>query len=250
MKLKHLLWAAGTVFALTLIAQLPAALVFTATKPKTSQFEAYGLQGPWTRGQLSGLTSKGRLIAQDLHWRFKPLQLLLGRAAFAIEGGGELATLQGGVALAPGSVRLSDFRLAGNLKKLAATVGFPYVPVDGQLGGEIEQLRLTKGLIEHFVASLDLRGLAWTLARDPLLLGDFHAEVTTTDEAVIAAITSPSGPLEAEGEMRLTPDKKYDIDIKLKPKPGASEMLINYVHSVGNPDPQGYFHLRQKGQLP
>ena len=91
--------------------------------------------------------------------------------------------------------------------------------------------------------------LPLTLAREPLALGDFQIGLLTTPEALIAKVSSPSGPLEADGEARLFPDQRYESDIRLRPKPGASETLKNYLRSLGPADPDGYQHLRQKGQL-
>lgn len=246
---KQILWAAGTVFVLTLIANIPAALLYSAFKPKVSQLQVYGLQGPWAAGQLSGITASNRLVAQDLRWRIQPWWLLLGRASLWLEGGGELATLQGQASVSPLALRLSDFRLAGEVKRLAALANFSYLPVSGQAGAQIDQLILKKGRIDTLSGHIDLRNLAWTLAREPLPLGDFQIELLTTPEALIARISSPSGPLEAEGEARLFPDQRYESDIRLRPKPGASETLRNYLRSLGPADPDGYQHLRQKGQL-
>lgn len=246
---KHILWAAAAMFLLTLIANIPAALLYAAFKPKTTNLEVYGLQGPWAAGQLSGITVSNRLVAQDLRWRFQPAWLLLGRASLWLEGGGELATLQGRASASPLALRLSDFRVAGEVKRLAALANFSYLPVSGQAGARIDSLILRKGRIDTLSGRIDLRGLAWTLAREPLALGDFQIELLTTPEALIAKVSSPSGPLEADGEARLFPDQRYESDIRLKPRPGASETLKNYLRSLGPADPEGYQHLRQKGQL-
>lgn len=246
---KHILWAAATVFLLTLIANIPTALLYAALKPKASPVQVYGLQGPWAAGQLSGITVNNRLVAQDLRWRFQPWWLLLGRASLWLEGGGELATLQGRASASPLALRLSDFRIAGEVKRLAALANFSYLPVSGQAGAQIESLILKKGRIDTLTGRIDLRGLAWTLAREPLALGDFQIELLTTPEALIAKVSSPSGPLEADGEARLFPDQRYESDIRLRPKPGASETLKNYLRSLGPADSEGYQHLRQKGQL-
>lgn len=247
---KHLLILAGVVFGLTLLSQMPAALLYAAFKPKDSALAVHGLKGPWSEGALSGISLNGRLIAQDLNWDFKPLQLLLGRAALHLGGGGQIATVDGGISSGLGGVRLTDFRFAGAIKSLAAAAGYAFVPVDGRAGGEIEKLILKNGQLNYAEASLDLKGVAWTLARTPLLLGDFRADVTTAPEAVTALITSPAGPLEASGFAKLLPDQSYDVDILVKPKPGASEMLLNYLKTLGAPDPQGFYHLRQRGKLP
>lgn len=247
---KTLLIVAGVVFGLTLISHIPAALLYSVFKPKDARLLVHGLQGPWSAGALSGISLNGRLVAQDLRWQLKPLHLLLGRAAVQLSGGGQIATLDGGIATGLGGLRLSDFRFAGGLKSLTAAGGYPFVPVDGRLGGEIEKLVVKGGSLHYAAARLEAKNLAWTLARDPLLLGDFQAEITTAPEAITALITSPAGPLEATGTAKLSPDKSYDVDILLKPKPGASEMLLNYMKTLGAPDPQGFYRLRQRGKLP
>jgi len=237
------------VFSLTLISQVPAALLYSVFKPQESPLLVHGLQGAWSAGSVSGLSLNGRLVAQDLRWQFKPLQLLLGRAALQLSGGGQIATLDGRLAAGLGGQRLDRFRFAGGIKSIAAAAGYAFVPVDGRAGGEIAKLILKKGQLNFVEGSLDLKSLAWTLARDPLLLGDFHAEITTAPEAITATITSPAGPLEANGTARLSPDQSYEVDILLKPRPGSSDMLLNYVRTLGAPDPEGFYHLRQRGQL-
>lgn len=245
-----ILWAAGAAFVLTLIANIPAALLYGVFAPKESPLRLHGLQGPWTAGQLSGVSQNGRLLMGDLRWSLKPWWLPLGRAAAHVEGGGQIATLQGDVALSPGALRLSDFRLSGSIKRLAGLAGFAYLPLEGQAGADLESLVVKKGFVDHVSGRLDLSGLAWTLARDPLLLGDLQFDIATTPEAVIATASSPSGPLEVGGDARLLPDRSWQLRLRLRPKPGAGETLVNYLRSLGAPDAEGYYLLRQQGRLP
>lgn len=246
---KRLILVVALVFVFTLVSHIPAALLYGLVQPKASPLQLHGLQGPWTAGSLSGISLRGRTVVQDLRWQLKPLQLLLGRVALNLQGGGQIATLDGHVAASLGSSRVSDFRFAGGIKALAAAAGYAFVPVDGQAGGEIAKLVVKNGGLDFAEGRVELKGLAWTLARDPLLLGDFTAEITTSPEAVTAIISSPSGPLEAKGFAKLMPDKSYDVDILVKAKPGASEMLLNYLKTLGAPDPQGYYPLRKRGKL-
>lgn len=244
-----MLIAAGVVFLLTLIANIPAALLYAQFKPQESPLQLHGLQGPWAAGQLSGISQNGRLLLQDLRWHFKPWWLPLGRAALHVEGGGEIATLQGEASASFGAVRLRQFRLAGSVKRLAGLANLSYLPLDGQAGADIESLVLKKGFVDHLSGKLNLSGLAWTLAREPMLLGDFQFDIATTPEAVIATASSPSGPLEVDGDARLLPDRSWQLKLRLKPRPGASETLLNYLRSLGTPDPEGYYPLRQQGKL-
>jgi len=247
---KHLLIVAGVVFGVTLLARIPAALLYGLFAPKPSAVQVYGLQGALSAGTLSGITANNRLVAQDLRWQFQPLQLLLGRLAVGVSGGGQIGALKGTVATGLGGTRVTGFRFAGNIKKLAGAAGYAFVPVDGQAGGEIDKLVLKDGAPHYAAAIIDLKSLAWTLAREPLLLGDFRAEIATAPEAMTATISSPAGPLETTGTAKLLPDRSYDVDILVKPKPGASEMLLNYVKTLGAPDPNGFYRLRQRGKLP
>lgn len=247
---KRLLLVAAMVFGLTLISQTPAALLHLAFQSKTSTLKVHGLQGAWTAGTLSGISLNGRLVAQDLRWDLNFWPLLLGRVGLEISGGGQIATVEGGISSGLGGTRLSGLRFAGAIKSLAASAGYAFVPVDGRAGGDIEKLVLKNGQLDYADATIELKSLAWTLARDPLLLGDFHAEISTAPEAITAVISSPAGPLEASGSAKLLPDQSYDVDILVKPKPGASELLLNYVKTLGAPDPQGFYHLRKRGKLP
>lgn len=244
------LWlVGGIVFGVTLLSHIPAALIYGLFKPGSPRLQVHGLQGAWSQGALSGISLDNRLLAQDLRWQLRPWQLLLGRAAVQVQGGGQIATVEGTVSQSPGSLRLGSFRFAGGIKNLAAAAGYAFVPVDGRAGGEIRKLIVKKSALNYAEASVDLKDLSWTLARDPLLFGDFHAEISTAPEAVTAVISSPAGPLEANGVAKLFPDQSYDVDILVKPKPGSSEMLLNYVKTLGAPDPQGFYHLRQRGKL-
>lgn len=244
------LTVAAVVFGLVWLANIPASLLYAAFAPKDAPVQLFGLDGPWAEGRVAGISVQNRVVAEDLHWTFRPAQLLLGRMGLHLSGGGQVGTLEGGLALSPRATRLTNFRIVSTVKRLAAAGGYSFVPVEGQIGANLKSLVMVRNALDTLEGSVDLKGLQWTLARDPMLLGDFHVEMQTTPEAIIATISSPEGPLSADGTARLLPDRSYEIDLRIKPKPGASEMLMNYVKTVGVPDPQGDYHWRQKGTLP
>ncbi len=246
---KQASWAIAVFFGICLIANVPSALLYGVIKNKLPGTELTGLTGSVIQGELSGISSQGRLLGQDLHYRLQPLSLLMGRLSYKITGGGELATLDGNFSRSLGSTGVHDLQVRGNLKRLASTAGLAFVPVDGEVEGHFAKLMMVKGALDSAEGKLDIKSAAWTLARDPMPLGDFHADISTTPEAIVAKITSPSGPLEARGDARLFPDHRYELDVLIKLKPGASEMLSNYVRSLGTADAQGYTHLKQKGTL-
>lgn len=237
-------------FALGLLLLAPAATLYGWTRSsKPAALELLGLQGTITAGSLSGAQFGGRPALRDLDWQLQPLWLLLGRASFHVSGGGD-TSVDGNVAVSPlGTLRLRDFRAAGAIKPLLAMAGQAFLPVEGQARLELAQLKLRQGLPQSVEGNLQIQGLTWTLARDPLLLGDYRADLSTENDDSVARIRSVSGPLELSGTARLSTDRRYSLELKMKPKPEASDMLRKLVGGAGAPDVQGYYNVRKQGQL-
>ena len=90
--------------------------------------------------------------------------------------------------------------------------------------------------------------------------GDFKATLSTVPAAagtsgppsIKVVIETLGGPLDAGGEVHLQADRSYDYDLQLKAKDNADPNLRNLLQSggLGQPDTRGYYHLRNRGQLP
>lgn len=244
-----LLGLAGFLAGLLLLA--PAATVngWLQGKEAPARYELVGLQGTLSQGRLGGLKLGGRPLLKDVSWQLRCASLLLGRLAFGVEGGGD--TLIKGVASisALGTLRLDDFVATGSIKPLLAAAGQGFLPIDGLARLELRKLKLRGGLPQFVEGELQAQNLAWTLAREPLMLGDYRAELSTEEGEQRVRISSVSGPLELTGNGRFGADQSYELELKFKPKPEASAMLRNLVSGAGAPDLQGFHTVRQKGKL-
>lgn len=246
------LWVlAVLVFLGTLISQAPASLVAAYAKPRNMPPLLYGASGTLFDGEAASLNIGGRMYAESLHWTLKPLWLLLGRVALELEGTGTV-NANGQLQYGLGGLRLRHFQVDGGVKDVAAAAGFPFVPADGRVSLDITALRVSGGVPQSATAQVDVRGLQWTLARTPTALGSFHADVTTDGDAIIAAITSPDGPLDASGTAKLSPKtREYESDLALKPKAGSDAAVAQLLQGTGQPpDANGAYHLRGNGALP
>lgn len=252
MKRRTLILLGLGAFLAGLLLGAPAATVYGWLQPSTPQPSAVqlvGLQGTLSSGRLSSLQLGGRRVLSDLGWDLRPLALLLGRLSFQVKGGGE-TLVEGGVSASVfGTLRLRDFVATGPVQPLLAAAGKGYLPVAGQMRLDLQELNLKNGLPDGVSGNLQLQGLAWTLAREPLQLGDYRADLTTEDGVQRVSIAALSGPLELSGEGRYAADHSYELELKLKPKPEASPMLRNLVAGAGTPDLQGYYRIRQSGKL-
>ncbi len=253
MKSRRLLILAGAlVLVLALLFKAPAALVYGLLLPKDRALpvQLYGVDGSLLDGSVAGVVLNGRTLLADLRWTLNPLALLAGRASLTLSTGKEPILLDGAVSRSVlGSTRVSDLRLNSALRPLAAAIGYPFIPVDGQIGLELTSLSATGTRITAAEGNAQLVGLVWALGANPAPLGDFRADLANEGDDIVARLASVSGPLELTGEARLLPDQSYTTDIRIKPKPEAPPIVQNMLRQLGQPDPQGFYQLRRSGSL-
>jgi hypothetical protein len=101
----------------------------------------------------------------------------------------------------------------------------------------------------HADGTLAAHGLVWKLGREPVPLGDYEAVLEDVTGGVKATIRTVSGPLEVTGDALVSNDRSWELNLQMRPKPDAPPILPNLVRSIGQPDPQGYYHLRRKGTM-
>jgi hypothetical protein len=245
------LWVLGlATFLLALLWRAPAASLYGWSGLRNGPVQALGLDGHLGAGSAAALALGGQPVVQDLRWRFEPWWLLLLRAAFRIEGGGDTFSVNGRLEFTPSGINLKNTRLAGGAKALLAPFGFAFAPIDGQAGLDLSSLSLRDGFPVWAEGVAQIHRLAWTLGRDPLALGDVQATISTANGVVLARIEPLGGPLDVGGDARLTPaDRSYELDLQLKAKDLSNTQLSNLLHTLGQPDVQGWYHVRNRGKL-
>lgn len=245
--------AAALTFAGCIITRAPAASIYgwiTAKRP-SAEVTLYGLEGTLGDGRAAGIFVNGHPALNDLHWSLQTWRLLLAQAAFKIDGGGELMTLDGLLAFSPlGGTRLSSLHARSGVRTLLTAAGQPFLPIDGIAKTDLANLKLHGKQLVQATGRIQVQNLAWTLARDPVLLGDFQADIRTDNDVIVARLTSVGqGAVEANGEARLKPDQSYELNLQLHVRAQANPMVQNLIGALGQPDSQGWIHLRQQGRL-
>lgn len=252
MNRKHVLILGAIALLYGLILFFPAASFYrwTAAKNDASGIEYYGLQGTLSEGGVAAVNVRGRTVLNNLRWTFKPLWLLLGQRVFVISGGGEQAVVEGRLRIAPtDALTIGNLHVSLHLKDLLSASGQTYLPLDGQVELNLDNLKLKNNQLRRAEGVTQLRGLAWTLAKEPLLLGDFEAKTTTKDDTIQIALQSLSGPIDLNGEIKLAGDQTYQVNLQYRAKPQADPVLRNLISSAGQIDAQGWSHYRAQGRL-
>lgn len=251
MRTRWLVLLGVAAFLWTALLHAPADRLYAviASRGEPSAVELHGVHGTVSQGGFAGASLNGRPLLQALEWDLQPAWLLLLRLSADLELRGDPQvnmTVSRGVF---GRLRLSDTRAGGSFKGTLATLGAPPLPMEGQVRLVVNSAQLADGLLLQVDGLAEFNGLVWTLAREPMVLGDYNANLATDDKGVLAQLASTSGPLEVSGEARLMPDRNWELQLQVKPRPGASPPLLALVRSMGNPDSAGWYHLRRRGTL-
>lgn len=250
MKLRWYIAIAVIVFIGSLITQAPAATLYAWFKPKApTSVQLFGLQGTVKHGQAAGLSINNRPLLNHLEWTLQPWRLSLGQVAFHLESRSE-NTIKSNLARSPfGVTRINDTQGVVGIKALLTAIGQPYLPLDGQADLQLKSVRLKGNQIRSADGRIEIHNLAWTLAQEPMLLGDLAANIRTENGTILVKIEPLSGALEITGTAKLSPDQKYEAQIQLRAKPNAPALVNNLLSSIGPADAQGWHHIRRQGQL-
>ena len=259
MKIRNLVLIGAAAFVWTLLLHAPAATLYAWLAPGASPVQLYGAEGGIGEGRLQSLALNGRILIQNLRWSFQPWWLPLLRASFHVEGGTPDLNLKGRAAFVIGGIDLSSLHGSAGVKGLLGVAGFPFLPADGQARFDFDSLKLRHGFPAAASGTAELRSLSFALGQ-PMLLGDFRATISTVPApagtsgppSIKVVVETLGGPLDASGEVHLQADRSYDYDLQVKAKDNADPNLRNLLQAggLGQPDTRGYYHLRNRGQLP
>lgn len=82
-----------------------------------------------------------------------------------------------------------------------------------------------------------------------LALGQFVLALTNRDGELRGDLTSPEGPLETQGNIRIQAGGQYDLVLRLQPRGDAPDDLRQMLELLGRPDRSGAVTLRQSGNI-
>jgi general secretion pathway protein N len=236
-------------FLVTLVLYAPAALLLSWSASDDNPFRAYGVHGTLARGTVSQITAHDRPVLHGLRWQLNTGRLALLRLSMDVESEGDTPIRARYTQPLFGKARLSDLNALVGANTLLAIGGQAQLPVDGRIRLALSRIDFSQGLPIHAEGTAEVNGLAWTQARDPLRLGDFTATLSTDNAGILAVLASGNGPLELTGEAHLYKDRRYDLHLRLKPRPNAEPQVQTLIRSIGAPDAQGWHHIRQQGSL-
>ncbi|KPJ95107.1 MAG: hypothetical protein AMJ53_03510 [Gammaproteobacteria bacterium SG8_11] len=186
---------------------------------------------------------------EKIHWRFKPVQLVLGNLELALE-----FSMQDGYG--KGSVGYNVFgnMYASNIEAwLPTALVLPMFNLGSLQPGGALAINLSELKIKDNIVATALGSLVWQDAEisilKPMPLGSLQIQLEPTDDGIKGVISDMGGPLQAEGLLTLTHDGKYDFNAEIAVRDPQQRDLANAIRSLGRQDSTGKVKLHQAGDL-
>lgn len=236
-------------YSLGLLIAWPAQQAWSLVAPRLTgvlpeSFAIAQISGTVWRGSAQGM----QVNQQDLgavQWHWRPLGLIRGRIAFAVDVQGVGHHVQGQVGLSWQGWQLID--LGGHMEasRLPELLDWPFL-LEGQLLPD--DLSITLGYDDRVRAAQGR--LLWAAAGAglprPLPLGDYHLDSFAEAGRWYADISSdPQSPLQVSGQIGWRPILFYHLDLNLRTQPAAAPLLTSALSALGPVQADGSVRWQQ-----
>jgi general secretion pathway protein N len=226
--------AAVAVFAVVLVARMPAGWVIPTSGPNAL---CASVDGSLWSGSCGAMSIAHNPLG-DVSWELQPLRLFLGELAAHATAVHGAAQARADVALSFGA-RLTARNLVADMPLDPGIIpGLP-ASLTGRAHFDLPLARMEHGVITQLQGRIEVHDLE-----------DHSGEATPLGSYVIEFPAAPGGepvgklhdldgPLAVEGTMRLTRQPGFDLQGEVTARPGAPPALINNIRFLGSPDALG-----------
>jgi hypothetical protein len=126
--------------------------------------------------------------------------------------------------------------------------------VRGDVSIRLDSFELVGGLPQTASGTLRIANLA---AAPPIpvpgvrlvQLGDYQARIGTDGEpGIVALISDERGPVEFEGQLRISPDRTWTMDSRVRPRSDAPDVLVQGLQFMApTPNADGQYQISDRG---
>ncbi len=202
-------------------------------------------------GQARSIRADGVLL-QRTHWKLHPAALLTGQLRIDLDSRLIDGFVRTQLSLRPGSnVVLRNLELASSVQGLS---GIAHLPVNqGQLSLKFNLLELNNAWPVAAIGELRVRdiplGLAGSAAAASPAGFRLLFDQPEPAQALVGVLNDTDGPVELEGELRLTPPRNYAVDARARVRAGASDEIRQGLLLLGAEASQGWRTISFAGSL-
>ena len=243
--------AAGiAMYALGLVATLPAGWVYTWGKPRLGDtLMLSGVNGTVWQGRARA-AQMGTVRVEKLQWDLRAWALLLGRVSAALtfqyqSQPGRLTFIRH----MNGDWGMKDVDLLVPARNFQSLLRLPGTELSGVVAAKFDTLRLQQGRIVAAEGTLTWDKAA-VMRPVSVELGGFATRFTTENDLIQGVMKDSGGEVQADGLFKLKPDGQYEFTATFISRDPKQPMINQGLQLFGQPGPDGRVKVDTQGQLP
>lgn len=228
----------------SLLATFPARVAYNWASP--SQLAASGIHGSVWRGGADAAETNG-VVMLDVRWRFRPLQLFVGRVSFRVDAKPASGFFESNVGIGlGGTIFLSDLSAALPLSTFAER--FNMRGLGGDTSLRFERIELRDNRPVAAVGVVDANNVVSSVLGTGSI-GAYRAEFFTQDDAISAAIEDTDAVIDLAGSLEIESDGSYRLIGQVAEKPNTPAALRKQLQFLGAANQRGQREFRVEGSL-
>lgn len=232
-----------SVMAVTLVVKTPLASL--QSKMPTLLQDTESFQGSLLNGAVKDLGTINGPI--DLKWQLSLMKLFTGKVGGDIEFDWLQASGNGQMAISPSKTIYLNDTIATSPASLIETF-LPFVRFGGKLRLELAEGIASEKAYGPFSGELTWRQASVSIS-EQAKLGDITLTLTEQDGGTHGLLSSKGGDVSIKGTLDLSPSGNYSVDLSARAEASASPMVRNTLAQVAQPQSNGSYQIKQKGQL-
>ena len=250
MKTRYYILSAIISYLFFTLASMPAATAFSLLKDNINlPFTLQGIDGSIWNGNAQRLTISSAPKIENLSWQLNPFSLLLARLNANVEADIFKNKLSGNITInSNGDISASDIstRLTG--KTVQKLIDLPLGEISGDFDIKINSLELGNNIpvingTAHWIKA------KFTLA-DTVNLGNIELSIKPSDnKSLTASINNTGGDIDIAGQVFLSDNKTYKLDLTLKPQASANNNIKQSLAMFARRQTNGAYLVKQNGSL-
>jgi len=237
----------ATAYLLFLLLSSPATRLVPLLERQVPGLSLRAVTGSVFSGQAMQLVYQGVDFGQAT-WRFRPGALLQGRLEYRVDLTDPANPGHAHIGITPlGHVRGQDIEFLVPADRLVNQYSPWRIQTSGEMRVRVDSVASAANFPEQLAGLISWND-AVVLTPVDLVLGDVSMALHTEEGALVGSILN-GGRLETEGEIRLFPDGRYQLNLRLQPDNQMSDETLVTLQSAGQMQADGDIVFKYSGRL-
>lgn len=250
MNIKPTLITAVSSYILFLLILVPAANIAPLLNTPATGVKLHGISGSLWSGEIDHVSIKNQNI-QSVKWSLNPLAIFGANLSTNLESSfqGQPLSTQLSYSLLSNNSTLNNLHSSINASDLTKILNIPFGQLKGIINISVDNMLLAAGKLPLIHGQVKWKNAKLSLG-NTTSFGHLLLKLNSNEAGdLLGVLTNTQGELSIAGDMKVLANQTYTLNIKLTPRPNASNELKNLLPLIAPRKIKSSHIIRRSGHL-